>query len=148
MPTNTWTVSVQRPPEEVFAYLIDIDRHGEWSPKAYTVEPLTDGPLAVGSRYRSSGWLPRDPNHVNEVEITKVDPPSRFGFTAWDRGLPFTSEFVLTRDDGGTRIDRVMDMPKPSGALGLAYPLLFKAVIRPGIQKGMDMLKQRLDAGA
>jgi uncharacterized protein YndB with AHSA1/START domain len=148
MPVGTWTVIVDRTPEEVYAYLTDLSRHAEWSPKPYSVEPVTEGPIHVGSRFRSVGWVPRDPNHVNEVEITELHSPSRFAFTAWEQDQAFKSEFTLTPVDGGTQIVRTMDMPKPAGALGVAFPVIFRTVVKPGVQKGMDMLKAKLEAGS
>ena len=68
MPIANASVVVNRRPEEVFAYLADVSRHGEWSPKPYRVEALTEGPVRVSSRFRSVGWLPRQPETVNEVE--------------------------------------------------------------------------------
>jgi uncharacterized protein YndB with AHSA1/START domain len=153
MPVGTWTVVIDRSADEVFDYLMDMSKHHEWSPKPYSVEPLTDGPMSVGSRFRSVGWLPRQPNHVNEVEITKIDRPRAFAFTAYDQGQEFKSEFRLTPDDGGsggsrTRVERVMDMPKPPGFAGVIFPVVFAMVVKPGVQKGMDMLKANLDRKA
>jgi len=145
MPIANASVVVNRRPEEVFAYLADVSRHGEWSPKPYRVEALTEGPVRVGSRFRSVGWLPRQPETVNEVEITQLDPPRRFAFNAHDRGETFKSEFVLTPQDGATRVDRTLDMPKPTGAVGVIFPLLLRVVVRPGVQKGMNLFKARLE---
>ena len=68
MPTAISTVVVQQSPEKVFDYLADITRHGEWSPKAYTATALTDGPVRIGSKYQSVGWLPGDAQHQNHGE--------------------------------------------------------------------------------
>ena len=49
MPIANASVVVNRRPEEVFAYLADVSRHGEWSPKPYRVEALTEGRQAIHS---------------------------------------------------------------------------------------------------
>ena len=66
MPIVGSTVQINRRPEEVWAYLTDFSRHAEWSPKPWKMESLTEGPVRVGSKFRSTGWVPRDANHVND----------------------------------------------------------------------------------
>jgi uncharacterized protein YndB with AHSA1/START domain len=151
VPEATWTVTVDRSPDEVFAYLIDFSKHAEWSPKPYSVEALTDGPVRVGSRFHSKGYIPREPNHENDVEVTKLEPPTRFSFVAKEPrdGPTITTDFVLTpHGNGGTRIDRTMNFPKPAGFPGLIFPAIMAMVIKPGVGKGMGMLKSRLEQGA
>ena len=146
MPTAISTVVVQQSPEKVFDYLADITRHGEWSPKAYTATALTDGPVRIGSKYQSVGWLPGDAQHQNEVEVTAFDRPRRFSFTATDRGEAFTSDFTLTPTNGGTKVQRVTVMPKPSGMSGMVFPVFFPLFVKPAIQKGMNMFKEKAEA--
>ena len=70
-------VQVDRPPAEVFAYLADVARHGDWSPKAYRVDGVAPREqMTTGTRFTSYGWLPNDRNHRNDVEATDVQPPA------------------------------------------------------------------------
>jgi uncharacterized protein YndB with AHSA1/START domain len=78
-------VQINRQPEDVWAYLTDFSRHAEWSPKPWKMDSLTEGPVRVGSKFRSTGWVPRDPNHVNDVEITAMDPPRRLAFSSVEK---------------------------------------------------------------
>jgi uncharacterized protein YndB with AHSA1/START domain len=143
----TCSVVVQRKPEEVFAYLADVDRHGEWSPKAYRVEGL-DGPVTLGSRFTSFGWVPKDADHRNDVEVTTFEPSRRIQFTAHERGQDFLSTYVLTPQGDATKVDKLIDMPKPDGVGGAFFPLVVGGFIKPATQKGMNMLKAKLEAGA
>ena len=141
----TWNVVVNRPQEEVFAYLADIARHGEWSPKPWRQEGFT-APLAAGSRFTSWGVIPRDKEHRNEVECIVYEPPSKLALQAMENEGRFVTSYVLTARDGGTNVQKTMDMPKPTGALGFFFPLLLAAYIKPAVQKGMNQLKQRLES--
>jgi uncharacterized protein YndB with AHSA1/START domain len=143
--TSKFTVDVNRPPEDVFAYLSDVRRHSEWSPKPYRVEELADGPVGLGSTFVSIGWIPRDPEHRNDVEVTEFDPPSRITLTSREKGQDFINTFVLTPQGGGTRVDRTLDMPKPGGAAGAIFPLFLGGFIKPAVNKGMKMLKANLE---
>src|ERR1700693_857579 len=111
---NTFSVEIDRPAPEVFAYLSDLTRHGEWSPTGLRVESIAPGrPVAVGARYRSFGFnLGRQ--FENQLEITELEPPKRFGFTAQTQigSRLFRHTFVLTPTAAGVRVDRIIDEPK------------------------------------
>ena len=73
-------IVINRKPEDVFAYLADVQKHKDWSPKAYRVEGL-DGPVQLGTTFTSYGWVPKDADHRNDVEVTAFEPSSRIEFT-------------------------------------------------------------------
>lgn len=141
------SIIVNRKPEEVFAYLSDVGKHAEWSPKAYRVEGV-DGPVKMGSTFTSYGWVPKDADHRNDVEVTAFDPPRRIEFTGREKGEDFLNTYVLTPQGDATRIDRTIDMPKPDGVGGALFPLILGGFIKPATNKGMKMLKAKLESGA
>lgn len=140
------SVVVQRKPEEVFAYLADVRRHAEWSPKAYRVEGL-DGPVGLGTTFTSYGWVPKDAEHRNDVEVTVFEPSTRLRFTAHEKGEDFLSTYVLSPQGNATKVAKLIDMPKPPGVSGAFFPLVVGGFIKPATQKGMNMLKAKLEAG-
>jgi uncharacterized protein YndB with AHSA1/START domain len=143
----TWTVTVDRRPEVVFAYLTDMSRHGEWSPRPYRIEPVDgDGTAMVGARFRSVGSIPGDKNHENDVEITRVDPPTHFSLTAYEKGEPFKHDFVLTPAGAGTKVERTVASPLPTGLLRVFYPVIWPLVIRPGVQRDLQNFKAKCEA--
>ncbi|MDH4353124.1 MAG: SRPBCC family protein [Actinomycetota bacterium] len=143
----TTSVQVARPPEEVFAYLTDVSRHAEWSPKAYRVEGMSAGDHVVeGSQFVSYGWLPNDKDHRNDVEATVVDAPSRLELTSSESGEKFVNTFTVTAAEGGSQVDRTMDMPRPGGALGAVFPVVLATLVKPNVKKGMGMLKSSLES--
>ena len=141
------SIIVNRKPDEVFAYLSDVGKHAEWSPKAYRVEGV-DGPVKMGSTFTSYGWVPKDADHRNDVEVTAFDPPRRIEFTGREKGEDFLNTYVLTPQGAATRIDRTIDMPKPDGVGGALFPLILGGFIKPATNKGMKMLKAKLESGA
>jgi uncharacterized protein YndB with AHSA1/START domain len=138
-------VTIAKPAEEVFAYLADVTRHGEWSPKAYRAEDVS-GPVAQGTTFTSYGWVPGDKEHRNDVEVTAYDPPRAIAFTSREKDEQFISTFTLTPEAAGTKVTRVMDMPRPGGAFGMVFPLVANGFIKPAVGKGMGMLKKRLES--
>lgn len=144
--TVTTSVVVPRPAERVFALLADIHRHAEWSPKKFRVENVS-GPVRQGTTFTSYGWLPGHPDHRNDVEVTEFEPPSRLVLVATDRGEQFVNTFVLTPQDGGTRVDRSLDLPRPAGVVGALFPIVAARVIRPDLHKGLQKLKWLAERG-
>jgi uncharacterized protein YndB with AHSA1/START domain len=141
------SVTVDRPAEEVFDYLVDVTKHAEWSPKPYRVEGVT-GPVSVGTTYDSYGWLPGDKDHHNDVAVTVLERPQRLVLTATEKGgEQFVSTFTLTQRGNVTDLERVLDVPKPGGVAGLLFPVLVPTLIRPDVAKGLSKLKQRVEAG-
>jgi len=138
------SVSVARPPAEVFNYLADVRKHAEWSPKAFRVEGV-NGPVTKGTTFTSYGWIPRDAEHKNDVEVTEFDPPSRLVLRSQEKDQYFLNTFELSAEGAGTKVVRTMDMPSPGGPAGLLMPLLVAGLIKPGVQKGMNMLKDNLE---
>ena len=148
MPVASWSIHVNRTPEEAFAYIVDVNRHHEWSPKPYTIEPIGgDGTVAVGSRFRSKGWILGKPQLEQEVEITTVEPPSRFAFVSRTKDDVTKNLFELSPEASGTRIVRTLEMGQYRGVGKIVFPVIFAMVAKPGIQKGMNLLKERLDRG-
>jgi uncharacterized protein YndB with AHSA1/START domain len=138
-------VTVDRPADQVFDYLVDVTRHSEWSPKPYRAEGVT-APLAPGSTFTSVGWVPGDKEHENQVEVTAVDRPSRFAFAAKEKGEQFVNTFTLTPQGSGTTVERRIDMPRPGGVLGAVFPLVAKGFVQPAVGKGLKMFKTRVEA--
>ncbi len=80
------------------------------------------------------------------MEITRVDPPARFSFTTYEKGQPFKHEFILTPAPEGTKVERTVDSPDPTGFLRVIYPLLWSVVIKPAVQKDLESFKARCEA--
>ena len=138
---RTYSVEIDRPAPDVFAYIVDLTRHGEWSPAELTIEPLAPGrPVAVGAQYRSLGTGSRP--FENLVEITELQPDKRFGYSAQTQKLGTVRHtFVLTPTAGGVRVDRIIDMPKSQGITALLVAVL----VPPRQKKTLQLLKARLE---
>jgi uncharacterized protein YndB with AHSA1/START domain len=139
----TCTVTIAKPPEQVFAYVADVSKHGEWSPKPFRVEDLS-GPVAKGTTFTSYGQIPGDKNHRNDVEVTECDPPSRFALRSAEKDQHFFNTFEISAEGAGSKLVRTMDMPVPGGFLGVVFPM-FVPLIRRDVQKGLNNLKANVE---
>jgi len=141
-----WTVQIARSPDDVYGYLADFSKHHEWSPKPLEIKALSEGPTEVGSKFHSSGWIPRKPHNENDVEVTTADAAKRLTFNAVEKGEVFVNDYVLTDEAGGTRVDRSLTTPELKGAMKLAFPIIGAVLVRPGGKKNMEMLKANLES--
>ena len=148
--TTTWTTTIAKSPDEVWAVVGDVERHSEWSPTAFKAKKASDGPVGVGTVYESRGWLPgKGKEHRNDVTITAFEPGKRIAFDAKDAEAPTTSsDWVLTPEGSGTRVDRTMVFPKPPGFSGAMWPVFFPMLVKPAIQKNLNRLKTLVETGS
>ncbi len=144
---GTVSVTIAAPPENVWPWVADISKHAEWSPKPYRVELVSGEPNAVGSHYRSVGWVPpNDANHENDVEITQVTPMTRFALDATDSNGTFANIFDLKTVDEGTEVTFQIVFPQMKGMPAIMVPFLFPIVGISDLKKRMKLLKQRVES--
>jgi len=143
--TSSQSVTIHRPPAEVFAYLSDVSKHAEWSPKPYRVEG-TSGPVKTGDTFASVGTIPGDKNHRNEVTVAECSAPTKLVLDSAERGQHFINTFELQPEGDGTLLTRSMDAPKPPFPISLIFPVLMATVIKPDVQKGLNNLKAKLES--
>jgi hypothetical protein len=97
---NSWTV-IDRPIDEVFAFLADGTNDPKFSPRVKEIRKTTDGPVAVGTVFDSK---------VKDVGITTS---RKFELTAF--GAPTKirwserSKNMITVPDGGYDLEKVTD---------------------------------------
>ena len=145
---GTASVTIQAPPEVVWPWVAELDRHADYSPKPYRVELVSGQPGTVGARYRSVGVIPGDKNHENTVEVTESEPTTRFALTATEDLGAFLSTYDLKPVAGGTEVTFTLQFPELSGMAGVLAPVLFPLVGQRDINKRMAMLKTKVEAAA
>jgi uncharacterized membrane protein len=141
------SIEIARSPEDVFAYLDQLDRHGEWQSRIVEVRVDTEGPTRAGSRATEKRQVPGGPREFT-YEITEHDPPRRVAF----RGLngpvrPVGTVTVEPLGDGSrSRVTLEFDLVG-HGAGKLIAPIARRDARR---QIPMDQvrLKERLESGA
>jgi uncharacterized membrane protein len=77
------SIEIDRRPEDVFAYLDDVERHGEWQEQIVRVERQDDGSLRIGSRVKETRRVPGGDRSMT-YEVTQHDPPRQSSFRVLD----------------------------------------------------------------
>ncbi len=144
---GTFTVTIDAPPETVWPWIGDLDRHAAWSPKPYQVALVSGEANTVGSRYRSIGRIPGDRHHENVVEITDVVPHERLILQATDAMGTFRNSFELRPAGQGTEVAFELAFPPLRGAAAVMVPILFPLIGRVDIRRRGELLKEKVEAG-
>ena len=114
------SLEISRPPEEVFALLVDLDRLPDWQSSA--IEARSDGPLELGSIvHEKRRFLGRE--LADELEVVAFDPPRRLALRSQSGPLRLTVDHELEPNGGGTRLT-VIASGKPGGMMKLAGPMI------------------------
>ncbi|WP_329180607.1 MULTISPECIES: SRPBCC family protein [unclassified Streptomyces] len=129
------TAEIDRPIEEVFAYLADGTHDPEFSPRVQEITRTTDGPTAVGTVYASTvkdaGMTTR-----REFRISEFQPPTRIRWTE-------LSTNTVTSKEGGYDL-----APLPGGGTRVT---VFNVLEGHGVGRllvGLALLAARRDAAA
>lgn len=141
------SIEIDRRPEDVFAYLDQVERHGEWQNEIVSAKLETEGPVAVGTRVREIrriGGREQDSSY----EITEHDPPRRSAF----RGV-----VGPVRPVGTVRVEPIGDGSKArvsvefnlvGHGIGKLIAPLARMQARKSIVESQQRLKSKLEAGA
>src|SRR5436189_464343 len=94
------SIEIDRPPTEVFGYLDQLDRHGEWQEGIVSTKVETEGPTRVGTRATNRRKVPGGERDI-EYEITEHDPPRKSAFRGTSGPVrPVGTVTVEPLDDG------------------------------------------------
>lgn len=142
----TASIEIARSPEDVFAYIDDLARHGEWQSTIEQVTVLTEGPTRVGSRARDRRKVPGGTREMT-YEITEHDPPRRASFRGVDGPVRVVGTVTVAPVDGGrSRLSLELDF-EGRGFGKLLLPLVRRDAAKR-VPEDQQRLKERLEAGA
>lgn len=135
------TISVDRPAADIYAYLRNVENTPEWNWAITETTKATQGPIAVGTRYRQVRTVPYPATET--LEITALDPNRQVEIQGTLAALPARLNYDLIEVDGGTRIVNTVNL-EPRGPLRLASRVL-GARIKKAVARNLTDLKMRLE---
>jgi carbon monoxide dehydrogenase subunit G len=98
------TVLIERPPEEVFAYLTDVSKLPEWQSSAS--EARVEGEMGLGARvHEVRTLLGRRGESI--LEVTEFELDRKFSLAVVEGPLQFEVRHTLSEASGATRLDWV-----------------------------------------
>jgi polyketide cyclase/dehydrase/lipid transport protein len=140
------SIEISRTPADVFAYLDDVTRHGEWQSQIVDVQPQGDQPMGVGKRVQETRRVPGG-DRTMTYEIIEYDPPRQSSFRVLDgpvRAVGTVS--VEPLDDGSrSRVTVTIDF-KGHGLAGKVLLPVAKTQARKQIPKDQARMKELLES--
>jgi uncharacterized protein YndB with AHSA1/START domain len=123
MITTRVTVHIDRPIDEVFAFVSDPANFPRWAGALVKESRQTSrGPLGVGTTFTQLNVL-MGRRFLSVMQVVTYDPPRRFDYETTSGPIRFTGHYTFEAVDGGTRFTSV-DESEPSGFLHYLQPLL------------------------
>ncbi len=98
----TGTIEISRPPQDVFDYVGDPSRNGEWQSALVDVQVETEGPTKLGTTVKETRLVPGGKQSYH-YEITEWEPPRVSAFTVVDGPVRPKGSITFTPLDDGTR---------------------------------------------
>jgi uncharacterized protein YndB with AHSA1/START domain len=127
------TVVIDRPIDDVFAFLADGENDPKFSPRVLQIAKATDGPPAVGTVYAST-VKDAGMKTKREFKLTEFEPPTRIRWAEVSKNLVTAPEggYDLAPEGEGTRVT-VYNVLEGHGVGKLIAPLALRSA-----RKGAD----------
>jgi uncharacterized membrane protein len=143
----TESVEISRSPEDVFAYLDDLSRHGEWQESIVSVRVDTEGPTRVGSRATETRRIGNREQTVS-YEMTEHDPPRKFAFRGINGPIRPVGKGTIEPIGDGSSSRLTLEFDLTGHGFGkLIVPMARKQAAKE-IPKSHQKLKELLESGA
>ena len=135
------TIHLNRPVEQVFAFLMDTGKLSTWQSNLIKTEQITEGPLRAGSRFREVRRLGKKESEI-QGEITVFEPNKRFE-TKTITKPQVTVSYSFEAENGGTRLKHKFVM-FTSGLMRLLEPLIASSIKKES-ESDFETLKHILE---
>jgi hypothetical protein len=144
METFENTVTIQRPAEDVFAFLADFENVPRWN---YAIEETTKtspGPVGVGSTYRQTRSIPR--RGQEGFEVTVFDPTRRLAIEGEIGPFQARINYLLEPMGDATKVTNAVEL-EPSSVMSRLLAPLAVSKVKAAVASNLDKLKLTLEGG-
>lgn len=141
------SVEIASSPDDVFAYLDQLDRHGEWQGQLVSARVETDGPTRVGSRVVETRRTPGG-KQTYTYEITEHDPPRESSFRVISGPVRAFGTVKVEPLGDGARSRFTLELDFEGHGIGKLFAPLARSSARKQVPKDQARLKERLESGA
>ena len=140
-----YSVVINAKPEDVFAYVSDLSKHGEWADNPLEITAVDDSEIAVGKRYQSMAEF-RGSTVTGEQTVTEYEAPRKFSFHVEDSTSKHDHIFTFTPQGEGTLMEREAVGQWPFGTWLLAATIAPVMIGKPMMKRAFENLKEKLEA--
>jgi uncharacterized protein YndB with AHSA1/START domain len=138
-------VLINRPIEEVFAFMTDVEKMSQWMAELVEAKQ-TSGGLVGGGTTLSAVANPLGRRAESTQEVTEYEPNRKFAFKSTSGPAESKDEYTFESVEGGTKVIRVAEA-EMSGLFKLAEPVVAR-MMRRQFETNFAHLKDLLEAQA
>ena len=145
MVTIEFNLVINRPVEEVFAFVSNSENLPRWRSTVLEVKKTSEGPLGVGSTFRGRfTFLGRQ--FDGNLEVTAHEPNQVYVSKMAEGPFPIETRYTFEPVENGTHVTFVVE-GAPGGFFKLAEPLVVSMAKRT-YNTDLQNLKEMLEAQA
>ena len=134
------TIEIGRPPDEVFAFVTDLDNLPRWQPTVRDVR--WDGDLHEGSKFEETREM-LGRRARSRLDVVALDPGREFSIRVVEGPVPLTVRHLLEPVAGGTRLTLEAE-GEAGGLMRLAAPIAERAAARQA-SHDLERLKRLIE---
>jgi carbon monoxide dehydrogenase subunit G len=136
------SIVINRPIEEVFAYLTDARNSRQWDSGLVDIWQTPESPVGVGTRITEvRTFLGR--KFETTSEVAEYEPPTKYTRKGLEGPFPITGSLTFEPTAQGTKLTWMFEM-QPGGFFALAGPL-FARSLRRNIEAALGDVKDLLE---
>lgn len=140
----TDSIEINRPQDEVFAYLDELDKHSEWQGDLISSKLETEGPVRVGTRASDTRKVPGGPREMT-YEITEHDPPHKSSWRVLDGPVRAVGSVVVDPLDDGARSRVTVEFNLEGHGIGVLIAPFARMQARKQVPRDQAKLKEILE---
>jgi uncharacterized protein YndB with AHSA1/START domain len=138
MASFTHSVTIPRPPEEVFPWLLEGDRVPQWTSNLERYEP--EGAVGPGSTIRQRLEVSGQTFDV-AMEVVRYEPPREAQTRFSTNGVDIEATYRLSADGAGTRLEQSLEAKPRSLSARLIVP-----AVQPRLERKLIADLERLQS--
>ena len=135
--------TIQAPAHDVYTYVSDFNRHGEWAGNDLVVTQDGDGPIQPGSTF--STVAKQFGTQREHSTITELEPDAVFGWDSTGALGIAHHRFTVAGNDGATTLTKSAELAQPS-FLGKVMGWKLSKDIPAGLRSDVEKIKAHLEA--
>ncbi len=143
MVTNEKIITINRPINEVFAYVSDFQNVPKWQPELVELHRITKGPQGIGTQFSVVRKIMGQKLEAS-IEFTAYEPNRKYGIKSITGALPFEQSTLFESTAEGTKLTTKIEL-YPGSDMAQAEPRLAES-LKQEMETNFDGLKKLLES--
>ena len=140
---SEFSVVINRPVEEVFAFANDLESDPQWMAAVSERKKTSEGPVGVGTTFHDTGTL-LGRKVENNYEVTEYEPNAKLGIKTISGSIPIEATSTCEPVEGGTRFT-MAGAADVAGIFKFAEPFVTR-IMKRELEADLANLKDLLEA--